>query len=53
MLKRRLPPVETARNPPHPPQTPLCRTLRYADYKMDEFPNGTNAVVAVLAYTGG
>ncbi|GIL75864.1 hypothetical protein Vretimale_5574 [Volvox reticuliferus] len=34
------------------PQAPICRTIRYAEYKMDEFPNGTNAVVAVLAYTG-
>ncbi|GFR47172.1 hypothetical protein Agub_g8865 [Astrephomene gubernaculifera] len=34
------------------PQAPICRTIRYADYKMDEFPNGTNAIVAVLAYTG-
>ena len=34
-----------------------CRRLsgtvrRYEQYCMDEFPNGTNAVVAVLAYTG-
>ncbi|GLC33155.1 hypothetical protein PLESTB_000364600 [Pleodorina starrii] len=34
------------------PQAPICRTVRYAEYKMDEFPNGTNAIVAVLAYTG-
>ncbi|GLI65505.1 hypothetical protein VaNZ11_009054, partial [Volvox africanus] len=34
------------------PQAPICRTIRYAEYKMDEFPNGTNAIVAVLAYTG-
>lgn len=34
------------------PQTPITRTNRYEDYMMDEFPNGTNAVVAVLAYTG-
>ena len=26
---------------------------RYEHYCMDEFPNGTNAIVAVLAYTGG
>lgn len=39
---------------PTPPisQAPICRTIRYAEYKMDEFPNGTNAIVAVLAYTG-
>lgn len=34
------------------PQTPITRTNRYMEYAMDEFPNGTNAVVAVLAYTG-
>ncbi len=34
------------------PQTPLARTRRYAQYTMDEYPNGANAVVAVLAYTG-
>ncbi|KAL6767395.1 hypothetical protein ACKKBF_B35095 [Auxenochlorella protothecoides x Auxenochlorella symbiontica] len=36
----------------HTPQTPLARTRRYSKYHMDEYPNGTNAVVAVLAYTG-
>lgn len=35
------------------PQTPVARTQRYEDYCMDEYPNGTNAIVAVLAYTGG
>ena len=34
------------------PQTPLVRTQRYGEYHMDEFPSGTNMVVAVLAYTG-
>lgn len=34
------------------PQTPLARTLGYAKYRMDEFPTGTNAIVAVLSYTG-
>lgn len=34
------------------PQTPIVRTQRYPMYSMDEFPNGTNAIVAVLAYTG-
>lgn len=34
------------------PQTPITRTDRYSEYGMDEFPNGTNAIVAVLAYTG-
>ncbi len=36
----------------HTPQSPLARTSRYDTYHMDEFPAGTNAVVAVLAYTG-
>lgn len=30
----------------------MARTARYEQYCMDEYPNGTNAVVAVLAYTG-
>ncbi len=34
------------------PQTPLVRTARYGEFRMDEFPSGTNMVVAVLAYTG-
>jgi len=34
------------------PQSPVCRTRAYASYVQDEFPAGTNAVVAVLAYTG-
>lgn len=34
------------------PQTPIARTQQYDRYHFDEFPNGTNAVVAVLAYTG-
>ncbi|KAK9845769.1 hypothetical protein WJX81_002042 [Elliptochloris bilobata] len=34
------------------PQTPLVRTQRYSEYCMDEFPSGTNMIVAVLAYTG-
>ena len=34
------------------PQTPLARTRKYEDFVMDEYPNGTNAIVAVLAYTG-
>ncbi|KAK9786393.1 hypothetical protein WJX73_005626 [Symbiochloris irregularis] len=33
------------------PQTPVARTKRYDAYCMDEHPNGTNMVVAVLAYT--
>eukprot|EP00882_Tetradesmus_deserticola_P033516 GHRQ01038292.1.p1 GENE.GHRQ01038292.1~~GHRQ01038292.1.p1 ORF type:complete len:219 (+),score=74.81 GHRQ01038292.1:1-657(+) len=34
------------------PQTPIARTERYDEFHMDEFPAGTNAVVAVLSYTG-
>lgn len=36
----------------HTPQTPIARTSNYDKYAMDEFPSGTNAIVAVLAYTG-
>ena len=34
------------------PQAPLVQTAIHGEYKMDECPNGTNAVVAVLSYTG-
>ena len=34
------------------PQSPIVRTNQYSRYAMDEFPSGTNAIVAVLAYTG-
>ncbi|KAK7317376.1 hypothetical protein RJT34_01538 [Clitoria ternatea] len=34
------------------PQTPIVRTNTYTKYNIDEFPTGTNAIVAVLAYTG-
>ncbi|KAL6883540.1 hypothetical protein ACP4OV_010954 [Aristida adscensionis] len=34
------------------PQTPIVRTATYSKYCMDEFPAGTNAIVAVLSYTG-
>ena len=34
------------------PQTPICRTRLYDSYHVDEYPLGTNSVVAVLAYTG-
>jgi hypothetical protein len=30
------------------PQTPIARTDKYNDYCMDEYPNGTNAVVGCL-----
>ncbi|XP_042451459.1 DNA-directed RNA polymerase I subunit 2-like isoform X1 [Zingiber officinale] len=34
------------------PQSPIVRTASYTKYCMDEFPTGTNAIVAVLSYTG-
>jgi len=34
------------------PQIPVVQTKCHSEFKMDEFPNGTNAVVAVLSYTG-
>ncbi|KAL1300661.1 DNA-directed RNA polymerase I subunit 2 isoform X2 [Arachis ipaensis] len=34
------------------PQSPIVRTGAYTKYCIDEFPTGTNAIVAVLAYTG-
>ena len=34
------------------PQAPLVQTSRQAEFAMDDYPNGTNAVVAVLSYTG-
>jgi len=34
------------------PQAAIAQTARHGEYKMDEYPNGTNAVVAVLSYTG-
>lgn len=33
-------------------QTPIVKAGLYDDYGLDEFPNGTNAVVAVISYTG-
>ena len=33
-------------------QKPLVRTNLYENYKFDEYNSGTNAVVAVLSYTG-
>ncbi|XP_015878970.3 DNA-directed RNA polymerase I subunit 2 [Ziziphus jujuba] len=34
------------------PQSPIVRTSAYTKYNIDEYPTGTNAIVAVLAYTG-
>lgn len=36
----------------HTPQRPVARTRGYRRYWVDEYPLGTNAVVAVLAHTG-
>jgi DNA-directed RNA polymerase I subunit RPA2 len=33
-------------------QTPVVRPPLYNEYGLDNFPNGTNAIVAVIAYTG-
>lgn len=34
------------------PQAPIVQTQSHRDYQMDEYPQGTNAVVAVISYTG-
>lgn len=34
------------------PQTPIVRTKTYEQYNVDDCPLGTNAIVAVLAYSG-
>ena len=36
----------------HTPQKPMARTKEYDELCMDEYPQGTNMVVAVCAYTG-
>ena len=33
-------------------QTPIARTPLYNEYGLDNFPNGINALVAVISYTG-
>jgi DNA-directed RNA polymerase I subunit RPA2 len=33
-------------------QTPVVRPVLHNTYAMDAFPNGTNAIVAVISYTG-
>ncbi|XP_061680071.1 DNA-directed RNA polymerase I subunit RPA2 [Syngnathoides biaculeatus] len=34
------------------PQSPLVRPAMYDRYRLDDYPSGTNAVVAVISYTG-
>ena len=34
------------------PQAPLIRTRNYVRYGLDEYPNGTNVILAVISYTG-
>uniref|UniRef100_A0A914WPW3 DNA-directed RNA polymerase n=1 Tax=Plectus sambesii TaxID=2011161 RepID=A0A914WPW3_9BILA len=34
------------------PQTPLLKPEAYDKYEMDEYPLGTNAIIAVVSYTG-
>ena len=34
------------------PQCPIVQCRAQADYMIDEYPNGTNAIVAVISYTG-
>ncbi len=34
------------------PQKPLVRTMAQNAYDLDNYPNGCNAIVAVISYTG-
>lgn len=34
------------------PQSPLVRPYMYDHYNLDNYPSGTNAIVAVISYTG-
>eukprot|EP00948_MAST-09A_sp_MAST-9A-sp1_P003552 g3552.t1 len=34
------------------PQVPIVQNARQGLYSMDDYPNGTNAIVAVISYTG-
>jgi DNA-directed RNA polymerase I subunit RPA2 len=34
------------------PQEPLVHTNKYEEYDFRQYPSGTNAVVAVISYTG-
>lgn len=36
----------------HTPQTPLVRAKAYDTFALDTYPTGTNAIVAVISYTG-
>ena len=36
----------------HTPQSPIVRNKSYDEHAMDEYATGTNAVVAVISYTG-
>ena len=33
------------------PQSPIVRPVMYDHYEMDNYPLGTNAIVAVMSYT--
>ena len=33
------------------PQTPMVRPWKYDHYNIDDYPLGTNAIVAVISYT--
>eukprot|EP00003_Mantamonas_plastica_P009714 TRINITY_DN1906_c0_g2_i4.p1 TRINITY_DN1906_c0_g2~~TRINITY_DN1906_c0_g2_i4.p1 ORF type:complete len:775 (+),score=210.16 TRINITY_DN1906_c0_g2_i4:20-2344(+) len=34
------------------PQSPICQTKAHQQFMIDDYPLGTNAIVAVIAYTG-
>lgn len=34
------------------PQAAIVQTRRHGEYQLDDYPQGTNAVVAVISYTG-
>ena len=36
----------------HTPQTPIVRSKSYDHFLLDTYPTGTNAIVAVISYTG-
>ena len=54
-LHQQTPPPPSSQQQYHHHQTrqaPIVQTRRHGEYGMDEFPQGTNAVVAVISYTG-